>query len=129
MGALLELAVSFAQGAVTLPSGFTHSRVVSGLTNPMDMEFAPTTGCSWLSKQGALIAKPDGMLTTFLDISARVDSADERGLQSLTFDPNFSTSHYIHLTCTRRRRAPPRPTTLSCAPPPTAIRPSRAVRS
>jgi hypothetical protein len=97
------------------------------------MEFAPD-GRLFVAEQAGkvLIVNPNGpnaTLTTFLDISAKVDSTGERGLQSLTFDPNFSTSHYIHLTCTRRRRAPPRPTTLSCAPPPTAIRPSRAVRS
>jgi hypothetical protein len=41
VAALLALAVGPAQGAVTLPSGFTQSPVVGELTGPTDMEFAP----------------------------------------------------------------------------------------
>jgi hypothetical protein len=41
VAALLALAIGSAQGAVTLPSGFTQSPVVGGLTGPTDMEFAP----------------------------------------------------------------------------------------
>jgi hypothetical protein len=39
--ALLTFMIVPAHGAVTLPSGFTQSQVVSGLAGPMDMEFAP----------------------------------------------------------------------------------------
>ena len=51
MGALLAWAISPAQGAVTLPAGFTESQVISGLTNPMDMEFAPD-GKLFVAEQG-----------------------------------------------------------------------------
>ena len=40
-GALLAFMVSSVQGVVVLPSGFIQSPVVSGLTGPTDMEFAP----------------------------------------------------------------------------------------
>jgi hypothetical protein len=55
VGALLALPIGAAQGAVTLPSGFTQSQVVSGLTDPTDMEFAPRRQavCGRAGGQGA----------------------------------------------------------------------------
>jgi glucose/arabinose dehydrogenase len=103
MAALLALAISPAQSTVTLPAGFTESQVVSGLTNPMDMEFAPD-GRLFVAEQAGkvFIAKPDGMLATFLDISTKVDSSGERGMQALTFNPNFSTNRHVYLHYTRK---------------------------
>jgi glucose/arabinose dehydrogenase len=48
------------------------------------------------------IAKPDGTLATFLNISTKVDASGERGLQTLTFDPSFSTNGYVYLHYTRK---------------------------
>ena len=41
-------------------------------------------------------------MSTFLDISTKVDSSGERGLLALTFDPDFSTNHYVYLHYTRK---------------------------
>ena len=78
VGTLLGLPLEPVQGAANLPTGFTDSRVVSGLTNPMDMEFAPN-GRLFIAEQAGRvrIAKPDGTLSTFLDISTKVDSMGE----------------------------------------------------
>jgi glucose/arabinose dehydrogenase len=102
----MAFAIGPARGAVILPPGFTESQVVGGLTAPTDMEFAPD-GRLFVAEQAGklLIAKPDGTLATFLDISAKVDSAGERGLQALTFDPSFSTNHYVYLHYTRKATA------------------------
>ena len=103
VGTLLGLPIGPAQGAATLPSGFTDSQVVSGLTNPTDMEFAPDGRLFVTEDAGRLrIANPDGTLSTFLDISTKVDSNGERGLLALTFDPGFSTNHYVYLHYTRK---------------------------
>jgi glucose/arabinose dehydrogenase len=103
VGALLALSIGPARGAVTLPSGFAQSQIVSGLTNPTDMEFAPDSRLFVTEDTGKVrIAKPDGTLATFLDISAKVDSTVERGLLALTFDPNFSTNRYVYLHYTRK---------------------------
>ena len=60
---LLVLPVVPAQGAATLPQGFTDSQVVSGLTNPTDMEFAPDGRLFVAEQAGKVrIAKPDGTL-------------------------------------------------------------------
>ena len=53
VGTLLALLIGPAQGATALPQGFTESRVVSGLTDPTDMEFAPD-GRLFVAEQGTL---------------------------------------------------------------------------
>jgi glucose/arabinose dehydrogenase len=103
VAALLALAIGPAQGAVTLPTGFTQSPVVGGLTGPTDMEFAPDGRLFILEQRGLVrIAKPDGTLGTFLDISTNVDSAGERGLLGVAFDPAFSTNRWVYLHYTRK---------------------------
>jgi glucose/arabinose dehydrogenase len=104
VAALTALTIGPAQGAVTLPSGFTPpSPVVGGLTGPTDMEFAPDGRLFVAEEAGKLlIAKPDGTLSTFLDISAKVDIAGERGLLGVAFDPNFATNHFVYLHYTRK---------------------------
>jgi glucose/arabinose dehydrogenase len=103
IGTLLALPIGAAQGATTLPQGFTDSQVVSGLTDPTDMEFAPDGRLFVTEDVGRLrIAKPDGTLATFLNISTKVDSAGERGLLALTFDPGFSTNRYVYLHYTKK---------------------------
>src|SRR5215217_6476325 len=112
VGALVALPLGPARGAAILPSGFTKTQIVSGLTYPMDMEFAPDGRLFMIEQAGRVrIAKPEGTLTTFLNISTKVDASGERGLQALTFDPGFSTNHYVYLQYTRT--APSPPTTLS----------------
>jgi glucose/arabinose dehydrogenase len=97
------LPVGPARGAANLPPGFTETQVVSGLTDPTDMEFAPDGRLFVAEEAGRVrIAKPDGTLSTFLNISTKVDSNGERGLQALTFDPGFATNHYLYLQYTRK---------------------------
>src|ERR671912_73137 len=102
-GTLLVCPIGSAQGATSLPQGFTQSRVVSGLTDPTDMEFAPDGRLFVAEQAGKVrISKPDRTPATFLDISAKVDSNGERGLQALTFDPGFATNRYVYLHYTRK---------------------------
>ena len=101
--AALAGTVTPVHSAPVLRQGFTNSQVVSGLTNPTDMEFAPDGRLFVTEDAGRVrIAKPDGTLSTFLDISTKVDSTGERGLLALTFDPGFSTNHYVYLHYTRK---------------------------
>jgi glucose/arabinose dehydrogenase len=103
VAALVALTIGPAQGAVTLPSGFTQSPVVGGLTGPTDMEFAPDGRLFVAEEAGKVrIAKPDGTLSTFLDISSKVDITGERGLLRVAFDPNFATNHFVYLHYTRK---------------------------
>jgi glucose/arabinose dehydrogenase len=103
MLAVAGMAPGPAHGAANLPPGFTDSQVASGLTNPTDMEFAPDGRLFVTEDAGRLrIARPDGTLATFLNISTKVDSKGERGLLALTFDPGFSTNGYVYLHYTRK---------------------------
>jgi glucose/arabinose dehydrogenase len=104
VGTLLVLPMGPAQGAAApTEPGFTDSQVVSGLTNPTDMEFAPDGRLFVTEDAGRLrIARPDGTLATFLNISTKVDSNGERGLLALTFDSRFSTNHYVYLHYTKK---------------------------
>jgi glucose/arabinose dehydrogenase len=98
------------RSAPMLPQGFTDSQVVSGLTNPTDMEFAPDGRLFVTEDAGRLrIAKPEGTLSTFLNISTKVDSRGERGLLALTFDADFSTNGYVYLHYTRKATSTTRP--------------------
>jgi glucose/arabinose dehydrogenase len=81
------------------------SQVVSGLTNPMDMEFAPDGRLFVAEQAGRVrIVKPDGTLSTFLNISTKVALSNPggRGLLALTFDPSFATNRYVYLHYTRK---------------------------
>lgn len=83
--------------ATVLDSGFTDSTIVSGISNATAMAFAPDgrlfvcqqTGQLRVVKNGTLLATP------FLTVS--VDSAGERGLLGVTFDPNFAANHYVYV--------------------------------
>jgi glucose/arabinose dehydrogenase len=104
--AALAGSVTPVHGAPELPQGFTNSQFVSGLTNPTDMEFAPDGRLFITEDAGRVrIAKSDGTLATFLNISTKVDSKGERGLLALTFDPGFATNHYIYLHYTKKATA------------------------
>jgi glucose/arabinose dehydrogenase len=101
--AVLAFPASNARGATILPPNFAHSRVVGGLASPTAMEFAPDGRLFVAEQRGTLrVVKADETLVTFLDISDRVDSAGERGLLGLAFDPGFSNNHYVYLYYTQK---------------------------
>jgi glucose/arabinose dehydrogenase len=67
------------------------------------MEFAPEGRLFVAEQRGTLrVVKVGGSLATFLDISGRVNSAGERGLLWVAFDPAFSNNHYVYLYYTQR---------------------------
>src|SRR5215213_1616646 len=89
--AVLAFSANSARGGATLPPNFTRSQVVGGLASPTAMEFAPDGRLFVAEQRGTLrVLKASGKLATFLDISGRVDSAGERGLLGVAFDPAFS---------------------------------------
>jgi glucose/arabinose dehydrogenase len=101
--AVLAFSANSAQGAAALPPNFARLQVVGGLANPTTMAFAPDGRLFVAEQRGTLrVVKPGGTLATFLNISGRVDSAGERGLLGVAFDPNFSNNHYVYLYYTQR---------------------------
>src|SRR3989441_9171382 len=76
---------------------FVDSKFSGGLNGPTAMEFAPDGRLFVTEKGGALKVIKNGVLlpTPFLSVS--VDTRGERGLESVTFDPNFVTNGYVYV--------------------------------
>ena len=76
---------------------FVDSKFSGGLNGPTAMEFAPDGRLFVTEKGGALKVIKNGVLlpTPFLSVS--VDTRGERGLESITFDPNFVTNGYVYV--------------------------------
>lgn len=86
-----------AAGAASLPSGFTETRIATGLIRPTTMDFAPD-GRLFVSQQGGdLRVIKDGVLLDQPFLSVTTDSNGERGLLGVTFDPDFATNHWVYI--------------------------------
>ncbi|HYF66975.1 MAG TPA: chitobiase/beta-hexosaminidase C-terminal domain-containing protein [Ohtaekwangia sp.] len=84
--------------AGTLPNGFAELRLAEGLDGTT-VNYAPDGRLFVTQKKGLInVIKNGVMLTTpFLDLQSIIDNRNERGLQSLVFDPNFATNGYIYV--------------------------------
>ena len=88
--------------AATVPSGFTDAVVASGLTNPTAMALAPDGRIFICEQGGALRVIKNGSLLPTPFLTVTVDSAGERGLLGIAFDPNFVSNQlvYVYYTAT-----------------------------
>jgi glucose/arabinose dehydrogenase len=81
-----------------VPSGFVDTPVVSGLTSPTSMVFAPDGrifiteqhGAIKIVKHGKVLSKPFATITD-------LDSAAERGLLGIELDPKFSSNGFVYI--------------------------------
>ncbi len=101
----LSLIARPAAGEATLRKGFEQTQVATGISAPTTMAFAPdgrlfvaeqAGKLRVINKKGRLLAQP------FIDRSRFVDSAGERGLLGIAFDPDFSKNRYVYLYFTRK---------------------------
>jgi glucose/arabinose dehydrogenase len=99
VGGLILLFLTFAEAAApaTVPTGFAETRVVNGLTSPTAMAFAPD-GRLFVSEQGGRVRViKNGALLPTPFLSVTVNSAGERGLLGIAFDPAFATNRYVYV--------------------------------
>ena len=93
-------------GASTLPTGFRDSVVLSGLTNPTVLQFAPD-GRIFVGQKNGVIkvfqSLTDTNPVTFADLSSKVDDYWDRGLLGMALAPNFPTRP-VRLRALRVRR-------------------------
>ena len=92
--------------AATYPSGFEERTVVSGLTGPTAIAYAPDGRMFVIEKEGRLKVVPPGgsTATTILDISSEVNSYWDRGLLGIAVDSAFASNSLVYLLYTRERQ-------------------------
>jgi glucose/arabinose dehydrogenase len=86
--------------SAAVPSGFVDELVASGLVNPTTMQFAPDGRLFVAQQTGQLRvltnANPPVLLPTPF-VSLTVNSAGERGLLGVAFDPSFATNRFVYV--------------------------------
>ncbi|HNC42716.1 MAG TPA: PQQ-dependent sugar dehydrogenase, partial [Acidobacteriota bacterium] len=82
---------------VNLPANFSQALVVSGISNPTTMDFAPDGRLFVCQQNGNLRVIKDDILLATPFLTVTVSSAGERGLIGLTFDPNFAVNRFIYV--------------------------------
>ena len=83
--------------AATVPTGFTDSTVVTGLNNPTAMALAPDGRIFVCEQGGRLRVIKNGALLPTPFVTLTVDSAGERGLLGIAFDPNFVSNQLVYV--------------------------------
>jgi glucose/arabinose dehydrogenase len=100
--ALFFIAAMFCAGPrtvaaqVTLPPGFSET-LIAPVTDPTAMQFAPD-GRLFVCEQGGMLRViKDGVMLPAPFVSLSVNSAGERGLLGVAFDPNFAVNQYVYV--------------------------------
>ncbi|MET8153430.1 discoidin domain-containing protein [Actinoplanes sp. NPDC049668] len=89
--------------AAVLPTGFREQTVLTGLNQPMNIEFAPD-GRIFVAEKGGRIKVFDSIAdptaTLFADLSVNVHNQNDRGLLGLALHPEFPTQPYVYVLYT-----------------------------
>ena len=97
--AISAILIGFPLHAATLPAGFIETQVGNTLTpgSPTAMAFAPD-GRLFVCLQGGQlrVIKNEALLANPF-ISLTVDSAGERGLLGVAFDPSFASNQFVYV--------------------------------
>ena len=81
----------------SVPSGFAETLVASGIVSPTAMAFAPDGRLFVCEQGGALrVIKNDALLSTPF-VTLTVNSAGERGLLGIAFDPDFANNNFLYV--------------------------------
>ncbi|MBA2712155.1 MAG: PQQ-dependent sugar dehydrogenase, partial [Rubrobacteraceae bacterium] len=92
-----------AEAAATLPSRFQEKVVISGLSDPTNVEFAKD-GRVFVAEKSGLIKVFDNLSdttpTTFADLRTNVHNFWDRGILGLALDPDFPARPYVYVLYT-----------------------------
>jgi glucose/arabinose dehydrogenase len=83
--------------AATLPSGFAETQIATGLASPTAMAFSPDGRLFVAEQGGRLRVIKNGTLLAAPFVTLSVNSAGERGLLGIAFDPGFAFNQYVYL--------------------------------
>jgi glucose/arabinose dehydrogenase len=95
--ALASLGVAAAAFVDCVPPGFSEQTVVSGLSAPTAMQFAPDGRLFVCQQGGALRVIKNGQLLATPFLTVPVSAVGERGLLGVAFDPNFATNRFVYV--------------------------------
>jgi glucose/arabinose dehydrogenase/PKD repeat protein len=92
-----------AAAAAVVPSGFSDSVVLGGLSLPTDLAFA-ADGRVFVGEKSGIVKVFDSLSdptpTVFADLRTQVHDFIDRGLLGLTLDPQFPTRPYVYVLYT-----------------------------
>lgn len=102
--ALAALAVPTIAHAATYPTGFQEETLISGLSQPMAVDWTPDGRRIVIEKSGIVKVAAPGATTATpiagLDLRARVNSNHDRGLLGLEVDQDYAINNYVYLLYT-----------------------------
>ena len=90
--------------AAALPTGFTDSIVISGLTDPTVLQFASDGSIVIAEKTGRIwsyTSLTDTHPTLVADLRSEVDNYWDRGLLGMALAPNYPTDNHIYVLYAR----------------------------
>jgi glucose/arabinose dehydrogenase len=83
--------------SATPPTGLVETTLATGIDSPTAMAIAPDGRIFVCSQTGALRVIKNGVLLPAPFVTLPVDSAGERGLLGIAFDPDFATNQFVYL--------------------------------
>lgn len=83
--------------ALAVPANFSEATVVSGLSSPTAMEFAPDGRLFVCQQEGQLRVIKNGAVLSTPFLSVSTTSSGERGLLGVTFDPDFANTRHVYV--------------------------------
>lgn len=92
-----------ADAATSLPSQFQERVVISGLLDPINVEFSKDGRVFVAEKSGQIKvfhSLSDTTPTTFADLRTKVHNFWDRGLLGLALDPDYPTKPYVYVSYT-----------------------------
>lgn len=93
---LAVCAVLSRAAAAILPAGFTETQI-SGLSSPTAMAIAPDGRIFVCLQEGSLRVIKNGALLPTPFVTVTVNSAGERGLLGVAFDPDYATNRFVYV--------------------------------
>jgi len=94
---VLCCSVDTGRAATGLPPGLSDFLVVSGLSSPTAMQFAPDGRLFVAQQGGQLRVIKNGALLATPFLTVTVSSSGERGLLGVAFDPDFATNQFVYV--------------------------------
>ena len=99
------MVVSAAEQAAALPPGFHATPVLTGLSQPTSVRFAPAGGPVFVAEKRGVVKAFDSLAdptaTTVVDLRTDTMNVPDRGLLGLAVDPGWPGRPYIYVLYTR----------------------------